>query len=663
MNEQTISRDDLVTVSDVLDIAAGEYNLIYILDENCSLWIYDFQNSRMEQQYRNNYSLFTKNSKILVYDETLYIMDPSRDQKLVAVSLVNGQMLWSVSDIDGISFIPVNFSKDSQGQLFLLSLEVLASVDDKGETASDNSRLAVIVVGQSGKVRNILRNENLMLLQLENIMGLRQKWFIDVSPDGAVYILNSVLGEAIALTPSGNMQLQFETRGIKNPYGICIDETGSIFIGDSNAGQYSDQGDFTLFSFGMSGEETGIVSAYRGRRFSVVPDKRNRIFIYNDGEKSVTILKRQLVYDCFGISGLPKGVFVSTSFDCTDSETVWHKLMLDMELPRDTQVAVSYVASDYKDFTIGDEKRDIDLFLKSGDIPTDEKLLLLEPLWSKPVINPRDTLLFDAKGRYFWIKVEMLGNGRLSPLLKEIRVVYPRLSYLRYLPAVYQADDDSRDFLERFLSIFETLYSEMEDRISNVTRYLDADNVSGEFLKWLSQWLGIQVDESWDEGKLRMLVNRANEIYKKRGTRHGIEELIEIYTGEKPLIIEQFQLKCIDGSSEISDLYEKLYGDDPYRFYVLLRPDIIQSDAQRMAIKQILDSQKPAYTDAVLMLLQPWIYLDMYTYMGINTYLSEPTLLKLDNQARLPHNTIIIDTDNCTKLEAHSRLDTGVNMK
>ena len=57
----------------------------------------------------------------------------------------------------------------------------------------------------------------------------------------------------------------------------------------------------------------------------------------------------------------------------------------------------------------------------------------------------------------------------------------------------------SRDFLERFLSLYESIFYDLEIDLSTVTRYFDADTTSPGFLKWLASWVNIAIDENWPE--------------------------------------------------------------------------------------------------------------------------------------------------------------------
>ena len=147
--------------------------------------------------------------------------------------------------------------------------------------------------------------------------------------------------------------------------------------------------------------------------------------------------------------------------------------------------------------------------------------------------NPEDSLLDDAEGRYLWLKIELIGTPADAPRVASLRAYFPRQSYLRYLPAIFQEDQESAEFLERFLSLFESVFTDVEEEISAATRYLDPDGIPGEALSWLAGWLALAPDETWTTEAKRKLVRDAHELFKQRGTRQGLRALLSIYLADR----------------------------------------------------------------------------------------------------------------------------------
>lgn len=144
--------------------------------------------------------------------------------------------------------------------------------------------------------------------------------------------------------------------------------------------------------------------------------------------------------------------------------------------------------------------------------------------------------------------------------------------YLSYLPGLYQSDP----FLGRFLRIFEDVLSPVERTVANLPHYFDPTLAPAEMLEWLGSWLAIVVDERWPEERRRELIRSAAALYRWRGTRRGLSELIRLYTGVEP---------------EIDDLSGE---GEPFRFRVVLR---LQDRAavDETLLRSVIQIQKPAW--------------------------------------------------------------------
>ena len=193
-------------------------------------------------------------------------------------------------------------------------------------------------------------------------------------------------------------------------------------------------------------------------------------------------------------------------------ECQWHKFIIDGEIPENTKIVVCYHISD--------------------DAKTVES-------WSEALINPKDALILSLKkGQYIRFKFELSSADRVNtPKIQGLKVYFPRLSYLRYLPAIYQEDETSQEFLERFLSLLETYFWQLEKEIEEVSRCFDTKATPDEFLDWLSSWLGISLDENWSDIKQREFLNQAQELFKNRSTREGLREMIKLYLEDEPITV------------------------------------------------------------------------------------------------------------------------------
>ena len=108
--------------------------------------------------------------------------------------------------------------------------------------------------------------------------------------------------------------------------------------------------------------------------------------------------------------------------------------------------------------------------------------------------------------------------------------IIPRESYLRYLPAVYAADDESRWFLERFLALFQTDWDDLERRIDTYRGYFDPAAVpDGAALAYLAGWLDLPLEAAWTDQQRRRLLVAAPQIYAQRGTLPTVRRYLQVY--------------------------------------------------------------------------------------------------------------------------------------
>ncbi len=73
------------------------------------------------------------------------------------------------------------------------------------------------------------------------------------------------------------------------------------------------------------------------------------------------------------------------------------------------------------------------------------------------------------------------------------------------------------------------------------------------------------------------------------------------------------------------------------------------------SVRRIIDLEKPAHTTAGVVVLQPWIYLDMHTYLGINTFLSEP-VMRLEVSSVISRDTVLTDMECSGQVDKKARL-------
>ena len=102
------------------------------------------------------------------------------------------------------------------------------------------------------------------------------------------------------------------------------------------------------------------------------------------------------------------------------------------------------------------------------------------------------------------------------------------------LPAMLRGDD----FLERFTGALDDVLAPALCALDNLDAYLDPELSPPDFLAWLGTWLGMAVDDDWPLEQRRTMVAHAAALYERRGTAAGLADLVALYTGARPDVVE-----------------------------------------------------------------------------------------------------------------------------
>lgn len=696
--DKELALEELTGGVTVTDFAVGPCHMLYILDAPArTIWAYDSLQGTVEPLACTG-SLLVEPRSITYAPGTLYVADAAAAQRVIALAEVNWQIRWAVDATASPStqgfgaaaevenFTPADLAVGAEGELYALDGENRAVVkfDAAGRLAGVFGRAELAGAGP----RNLAlsRDEYLYVLDPE----ARRVWKFNAGKKGE--LADDDLIDFGGLIADERLPKSFR------PSGFAVDSRGVLYVGERRAVASTEEDDRFIRRFDAGGRYLGEAGDFRGSAMTLALDGEDWMYVYGEeeAERKISVLTPALRYTRLAGMSLVKGRYFSRSLDSAEEGTEWHKFVLDADLPANTQVQVSYRAADDKQVTVRGSTTNLDRYVEeAAGLEEDERAARAADLdaldWSVPAVNAGDALILGGVGRYLWLRLDLIGSEERAPSIGSLRLDFPRDTYLRYLPAVYQEDEQSRDFLERFLSLFETFFSATEGSIRRLARYFDVDSqlASGDFLRWLASWLSVSEDKSWNEGQLRELVRRAPELYKHRGTREGLEAMIEIFTGERPLVVERFQTEAcapaapaaprrapLEGGAQrvqsLEEIFLNLYGTDPYCFCVLLKPYRTEerdgrrvvrplSEEERTAVRRIVDAEKPAHTCAGLLALQPWINLDMHTYLGVNTYLSRPSA-RLDMNSAIPRDTLLDDRDEAGQLERRSRLNLDITL-
>lgn len=653
-----IDAEELAEIGKVTALAVGPLGHLVLLSEQGDLWRYDRISRLCERLFVTGHGLFSASAKLAVSGDSLIVADrfgQGEQASLASYDMASGQLRWRRDGerIEGLPFCPLAIASDDQ-YLYLLTLSDETAPRDDDFIESDK-QLAILKFTLSGGVETVMTDDRFRVRLSSSPAEWEGIVYLHPAPGGGVQAFDSRGARLFGFDARGHLVRQVDVPP-QSYAGLAVDSRGRLYAGESRIVLDGMEDDRFIHQYDADGRPLDTVGGYRGRTDALTIDGRDRLYILNGENRTITILELQQRTQGWEGTGAPEGVWLSRALDSAEAETIWHKFTLDADIPDGTMLRLSYFASDSDRMLIEGSLWKVDDWIARTDISIADKLKGLAPFWSPPVVNPTDALFFGAQGRYLWIRAEWIGSESATPTVRRMRVHFPRATLLAYLPAVYQEDAASSDFLERYLSLFGTLFDSVDTQIDGMAAQLDPEIVEGRQLRWLASWLGLSCDEHWSDDWVRRLIRAAPALYRYRGTRRGIEILIETLTGRQPIIVEAFQYKRMREQGELRWLTDDLYGDNPFAFTLLLHQDQARSDKERVLLRQLVEDHMPAYTQVQILWLQPWMYLDLHTYLGVNTMLAEPSLLSLEPDRSMPNDTLIVDRDMDKRMDTHTRL-------
>jgi phage tail-like protein len=244
-------------------------------------------------------------------------------------------------------------------------------------------------------------------------------------------------------------------------------------------------------------------------------------------------------------------------------------------------------------------------------------------------------------------------------------------SLLNYLPAIFQEDSEANqpNFLGRFLLAFERILlglgeissevpqpgieeilggGNMTDnggttQLAGVYRYFEPganlsayQHAPSDFLPWLASWVALTLRDDWEENKKRLLIARAAQLYRLRGTKRGLEEALIIYTQTGVQTTSDVGVQVNELNAPLQVGVHATIGKDtildggaPFFFWVQIvlptaNPELIKQ--QQEIVTAIVDLQKPAHTDFLrpITVVTPVFRINFNSTVGIDTLLGEP---------------------------------------
>ena len=138
----------------------------------------------------------------------------------------------------------------------------------------------------------------------------------------------------------------------------------------------------------------------------------------------------------------------------------------------------------------------------------------------------------------------------------------------------------------------------------------DANEKEKEFLQWLAGWTALSLRSDWTPKQQRQFLANIVPLYRFRGTKENLVELLKIYTQENVISSGEQDSVTVrvtepeDTPFQISDILQigvntQIGGAVPHYFQVEVKPptrDVEFLRRQYEIVSALVDLQKPAHT-------------------------------------------------------------------
>ena len=202
-------------------------------------------------------------------------------------------------------------------------------------------------------------------------------------------------------------------------------------------------------------------------------------------------------------------------------------------------------------------------------------------------------------------------------------------SYVSLLPEVFQqydtvpsGDKAGPTDLQRLMGIIEPMLRQFEALLDSVSDLFDPLSTTREdFLPWLASWTALVLRADWSVEQKRKVLSQVIPLYRKRGTKPGLEEYLKIYVGEGVSIPDDPPPMQVGYTSTVGA--NTIIGGLPAHFFAVNvvidtpDPNIILQKIE--SIKAVLDIEKPAHTYYKLNYSVPTFQVGVQSTVGVDT--------------------------------------------
>jgi phage tail-like protein len=534
--------------------------------------------------------------------------------------------------------------------------------------------------------------------------GNTDAWLRLISLDFTNPQMLTILNEAQRQAAPG-IAARVKLEGIAFPYALAgLDAMQfAVLVSNTNEAQVFDLGEFNPAAGATTVPPAGDSYILAAANMGPFVHGFDQPPYYANGTEMLPLLPLSL--NAFSASGMATN---QRTLDSGTAQTTWHRVFLEAVIPPRCGVTVWLAASDnlsdlsatettwyphvvgMVDMTALPPQTPRMVWVSApSEIAFGAALLGETPLRDRKglfmaLVQRANTAVRSLRGRYLAVNVQLAGDRRSTPQIAAVRVYASRFSYVdHYLPELYREttfgpDADvvgpstRPDFFERFVDIFESQMTRIEDRVANAYLVTRPESTPDAALDWLGGWLGIRPG-SYPPGRRRARIEATPKLYAERGSAQGISDALDVATDGlctrgAVIVIEDFRLRhtfatiiganlaitddpLLPGYSGSSNSFvgDTLFVGNPHNkeFLALYSDEIVKASEQGAVdefydqlanrltvfvhdqvetvdlglITTVVEQEKPAHVVSTIMRATQGLMIGLASLVGVNTYL------------------------------------------
>jgi phage tail-like protein len=485
---------------------------------------------------------------------------------------------------------------------------------------------------------------------------------VAVGSDGTIYFGDAATGSVWRFDWSGNPAGPPVATGTQ-PRALAV-RGGVLYVGDALSGHVH------LYAV-PNGDPIGAVGGFSGP-VTALAVGQSSLFV-KAGLGSAYVTAR------YASSFAPSGSLVYGPLDA-GKEVGWSRAAVKCRRPAETAVRLEW----YLD-----------------DTPTPATVV-----WQTA---PALDLLLESR-RYLWLRATLMTRDpAVSPTLLQVQAQTAGDSYLDYLPFVYTHDPDrpgltaqmlqaadpaefapgdlaylrsmyaqtpvEGEFVVRLLGLAQAELDDLDRAVADLPTLFDPATAPSSMLRWLASWLGFDLPPRFADGahpdEVRRLLLGLAALYRRRGTVRGVADFVEVYSGVRPQLFEEFNARplwmlgesvlgfglglpdrdlegVIVGESVVGEAGPEdpgavagaLFASTAHRFSVLVPAGGRLDEAARDLVVNVVEQEKPAHTGYHICFTEPRMRVGVQARVGLDAVLAaEPEPMTLGDEATLGLDT------------------------